>query len=225
MSHGRPCPEAGRRNSRTAGNQRPRQDRNSSHTPTGYFRNVMKFATGWAIKRVNPVVMRVSDSGASRTRTGDLLGAIQGAQRLNVAILQGVSGSTQQPTAPKSVRNLREFARVLARGGVRVANPGRLSRTEEIARFLGTTTAIRSSARQCSSHARRERDARSSSMRQPRRGCRRCLGGGVDCDAVMPGRRAASRRSRRCRRGVGRTALGLSALWRVGGCRSSFRRS
>src|SRR5215212_3593622 len=34
--------------------------------------------------------------GASRTRTGGLLGAIQGAQRLNVAILQGTLARSRQ---------------------------------------------------------------------------------------------------------------------------------
>ena len=56
--------------------------------------------------------------GASRTRTGGLLGAIQGAQRLNVAVLQGDLGSSRQPGAPKLARNLREFTRVSARGVV-----------------------------------------------------------------------------------------------------------
>ena len=61
--------------------------------------------------------------GASRTRTGGLLGAIQGAQCLNVSFLQGVSGTKRQPTEPRIIRNLRDFPRVLARGGVRVAKP------------------------------------------------------------------------------------------------------
>jgi hypothetical protein len=47
---------------------------------------------------------------------------------------------------------------------------------------------------------------------------------GVCCDAVMPGRRAASRRSPHRGRGAGRTGRGRSVLWRVAGCRSSFRR-
>jgi integrase len=48
---------------------------------------------------------------------------------------------------------------------------------------------------------------------------------GVCCDAVMPGRRATSRRSPRRGRGAGRTGRGRSVLWRVAGCRSSCRRS
>src|SRR5829696_3345183 len=62
-------------------------------------------------------------SGASRTRTGGLLGAIQDTQRLNVAILQGCLAHDGQISVPKIARNLREFTRVLARGGVRVAKP------------------------------------------------------------------------------------------------------
>jgi len=46
----------------------------------------------------------------------------------------------------------------------------------------------------------------------------------VCCDAIMPGRRAASRPSPRCGRGAGRRGRGLSAPWRVAGCRSSSRR-
>src|SRR5918994_3507026 len=67
--------------------------------------------------------MRGSGSGASRTRTGDLLGAIQGAQHPNVTLLQGDVGRSWQTGEPKIARNLREFTRVLARGGVRVAKP------------------------------------------------------------------------------------------------------
>jgi hypothetical protein len=59
--------------------------------------------------------------GASRTRTGGLLGAIQGAQRLNMGVLQGDMANSRQTHVPKIARNLREFARVLARRGVRVA--------------------------------------------------------------------------------------------------------
>jgi hypothetical protein len=64
-----------------------------------------------------------SRSGASRTRTGDLLGAIQGAHHVNVAILQGYLRDDRQTSVPKIIRSLREFTRVLARGGVRVAKP------------------------------------------------------------------------------------------------------
>jgi hypothetical protein len=56
---------------------------------------------------VNAVLMRGSADGASRTRTGDLLGAIQGAQRLNVGILQVDLGSNWQTDVPKIARNLR----------------------------------------------------------------------------------------------------------------------
>jgi hypothetical protein len=44
-------------------------------------------------------------------------------------------------------------------------------------------------------------------------------------DAVMPGRRSASTPSPRCGRGADRRGRGLSAPWRVAGCRSSCRRS
>jgi hypothetical protein len=83
--------------------------------------------------------------GASRTRTGDLLGAIQGAHRLNVAVLQGVSGSKRPSTEPKVIRNLREFPGVLARGGIRVAKPPTAFETRapgaarRLAQFLQTT--------------------------------------------------------------------------------------
>jgi hypothetical protein len=53
-------------------------------------------------KRENPRHCRGSPDGASRTRTGDLLGEIQGAQRLNVPVLQGVSGGKRQSTSRKS---------------------------------------------------------------------------------------------------------------------------
>jgi hypothetical protein len=45
------------------------------------------------------------------------------AHRVNVAILQGYFGEDRQTSVPKIIRSLREFTRVLARGGVRVAKP------------------------------------------------------------------------------------------------------
>jgi hypothetical protein len=40
-----------------------------------------------------------------------------------VAIFAGVFGDDRQTSVPKTIRSLREFTRVLARGGVRVAKP------------------------------------------------------------------------------------------------------
>jgi hypothetical protein len=48
---------------------------------------------------------------------------------------------------------------------------------------------------------------------------------GVCCDVVMPGRSATSWLCRRRGRGAGRRGRGLSAPWRVAGCRASVRRS
>ena len=42
---------------------------------------------------------------------------------LNVAAVQGYLGDDRQNSVPAIIRSLRDFTRVLARGGVRVANP------------------------------------------------------------------------------------------------------
>ena len=72
-------------------------------------------------ERKNPRRSRGSRSGARGTRTPDLLGAIQAACCLNVACLQEVHGACVLVGPRIVVRNLRGFARVLARGGLRVA--------------------------------------------------------------------------------------------------------
>jgi hypothetical protein len=69
-------------------------------------------------------------SGASRTRPGGLLGAIQGAQRLNVAILQGCLAVTSRPACRQSLAvcgNSLEFWHV---AGSACQNLGQLSRPE-----------------------------------------------------------------------------------------------
>src|SRR5215207_9999792 len=47
--------------------------------------------------------------GASRTRTGGLLGAIQGARALNVAVLHGFSGAAGDLPWPELTRSLRDL--------------------------------------------------------------------------------------------------------------------
>jgi hypothetical protein len=71
-------------------------------------------------KRRTPAAARGSSDGASRTRTGDLLGAIQGAHHVKLTILQGYWGMTGRPACRKSFAVCGN-SRVLARGGVRVA--------------------------------------------------------------------------------------------------------
>ena len=90
-------------------------------------------------KRKNPRSCRGFPNGASRTRIGDLLGAIRGAHRLNMRVLQGDLENGPVPSVPEIVRNLRDFAGVLARGGVRVAKPRTAARStgQEARPFLG----------------------------------------------------------------------------------------
>jgi len=66
-----------------------------------------------------------SPSGASRTRTGGLLGAIHDASELNVPNLQGVWRSGIRSGVAKLIRNLRDFSGVLPRGTLHVAKLGR----------------------------------------------------------------------------------------------------
>jgi hypothetical protein len=108
---------------------------------------------------------------SSGTRTGDLLGAIQGAQRLNVAILQGDSGDKRQRDVSEIVRNLRDFPRVLARGGVHVAKPltaiqaGSPGAARSLARFLASDNGdqVFPLPAECSGPGRRKRGYRNSS--------------------------------------------------------------
>ena len=68
-------------------------------------------------KRKNPRSCRGFPNGASRTRIGDLLGAIRGAHRLNMRVLQGDLENGPVPSVPEIVRNCgtsREFWHVAA---------------------------------------------------------------------------------------------------------------
>jgi hypothetical protein len=90
---------------------------------------VMKFGTPDAASKCeNLSVCWRSRSGANRTRTGDLVGAIQGAQRLNAAILQGDSGVASRPACRKLLATCgssREFWHVAASAWQNLRRPSR----------------------------------------------------------------------------------------------------
>ena len=71
---------------RDAASQAPRP-RHFHHVSAAYVMKLGPLVSDPTHK--NPRGCRGSRSGASRTRTGGLLGAIQGAHRLNVPVLQG----------------------------------------------------------------------------------------------------------------------------------------
>jgi hypothetical protein len=62
------------------------------------------------------MVMRFFGSGASRTRTGDLLGAIRRSAALSLPWLQGICAPPRIAKCPEFVRSLREIAGVPSRG-------------------------------------------------------------------------------------------------------------
>ena len=109
--------------------------RHSSHAPTGYSRHVMKSpAVPLRGQAANPAAVWDSEDGASRTRTGDLLGAIQGAQRLNVPVLQGDFARGGQTSVPK---NCSQFAGVHKSSGTWRRPRGKTPHGIETARLAG----------------------------------------------------------------------------------------
>jgi hypothetical protein len=75
-------------------------------------------------KRQKPRHSRDSPSGASRTRTGDLLGAIRRPWRLSSACLQEFCDGRRGAAAPRVERNLRDFSGVSSRERTHVMKVG-----------------------------------------------------------------------------------------------------
>ena len=127
-----------------------------------------------------------TSGGASRTRTGDLLGAIQAAWRLNLAGLQAFRCACTPLPGPKLIRILRDFAGVLARGGRRVAKTAR-----PIVSPAGCDKGSQSPPRAVVLHARRVEGGRVNDERSTDRRHRRWpIGGACSRARLWPARQS-----------------------------------